>query len=46
VDPTTTFQRLVRERVRGGIKGPFNESARLAAGFSMEELFQLKAHAA
>lgn len=46
MDPTATFQRLVRERVRGGLKGPFNDSARLAAGFSMEELSQLKAQAA
>jgi uncharacterized ferritin-like protein (DUF455 family) len=46
VDPAVTFQSLVRERVRGGLKGPFNDVARQAAGFSAEELAQLKVLAA
>jgi len=33
-DPVETFQKLVRERFKGGLKPPFNEAARERAGLS------------
>lgn len=38
-----TFQTLLRERVAGGLRGPFNLDARRAAGFSEDELGFLQA---
>lgn len=37
-DPDTTFYRVVKEHYRGGLRGPYNDEARLAAGFSQNEL--------
>ena len=34
--PETLWQTLVREHFRGRVKGPFNDSARLAAGLSRD----------
>jgi uncharacterized ferritin-like protein (DUF455 family) len=45
-DPDTTFAALLRQRMPGGLKGPFNDAARLSAGFSHAELAQLRAVAA
>jgi uncharacterized ferritin-like protein (DUF455 family) len=36
--PVREFIRLVREAVRGGVRGPFNRPARLAAGFDDDEI--------
>jgi uncharacterized ferritin-like protein (DUF455 family) len=41
VDPETTFARLIGEYAGGAIKQPLNFDARLAAGFSPEELARL-----
>ena len=38
LDPAATFRDLLREHMTGRLKGPFNQSARLAAGFDREEL--------
>ncbi|MFO1433228.1 MAG: ferritin-like domain-containing protein [Candidatus Competibacteraceae bacterium] len=38
-----TFLKLLRTYYRGRIKSPFNEAARLAAGFTVAELAQLRA---
>lgn len=46
VEPNATFEHLVEKYLLGGIKGPFNIPARLAAGFSQAELDQLMASAA
>jgi uncharacterized ferritin-like protein (DUF455 family) len=35
-NPATTWQRLVDKHFRGGIKPPFNDSAREAAGLPRE----------
>ncbi len=40
--PLREFIRLVREAVRGGVRGPFNRPARLAAGFGEPELAALE----
>lgn len=45
-DPAVTFERLIARHLRGRIKGPFNDLARLAAGFTPDELDRLKAAAA
>jgi uncharacterized ferritin-like protein (DUF455 family) len=45
LDADTTFAQLIAQHVRGAIKGPFNLSARLAAGFSASELARLQAAA-
>jgi len=34
-DPVATWQRLVNERFRGGLKAPFNDDARAEAGFGV-----------
>jgi uncharacterized ferritin-like protein (DUF455 family) len=34
-DPVATWQRLVNERFRGGLKAPFNDAARSQAGFGV-----------
>ena len=34
-DPVATWQRLVNERFRGGLKAPFNDAARAEAGFGV-----------
>lgn len=41
--PEATFRRLLEEHYRGGLKPPFNETARRAAGFSRAELTALAA---
>ncbi|HJU07962.1 MAG TPA: ferritin-like domain-containing protein [Rhodanobacteraceae bacterium] len=38
LDPRETFQKLLRERIAGGLRGPFNLDARRAAGFGEDEL--------
>jgi uncharacterized ferritin-like protein (DUF455 family) len=43
VDPAATFASLVTRHAAGAIKGPLNADARLAAGFSAEELARLTA---
>lgn len=48
LEPQATFLQLLREHYKGQISGPFNEPARLRAGFSeheMKQLLQLDAHA-
>lgn len=40
--PGREFIRLVREAVRGGMRGPFNRPARLAAGFEEHEIRSLE----
>ncbi|WP_424683895.1 ferritin-like domain-containing protein [Frateuria sp. YIM B11624] len=42
-EPRATFVRLLREYMGGNVRGPFNRSARLAAGFDAEEMDQLAA---
>jgi uncharacterized ferritin-like protein (DUF455 family) len=39
--PEATFRALLARYMRGRLKGPFNEPARLAAGFSADELAAL-----
>ena len=46
VDPEATFAALVSDHAPGAIKRPLNADARLAAGFSSEELARLAALAA
>lgn len=36
LDPARTFEALVAERLRGGLKAPFNEEGRRAAGMSAD----------
>ncbi|ANJ66376.1 hypothetical protein A9404_02370 [Halothiobacillus diazotrophicus] len=43
VDPRTTFRDLLNEYMQGRIRGPYDEPGRLAAGFSPEEMADLKA---
>lgn len=43
LDPDATFSTLLTEYARGSLRGPFNDQARLAAGFSAVELQQLQA---
>lgn len=43
LDPEPTFRDLLGRYMRGRLKGPFNVSARLAAGFSEAELAALEA---
>ena len=43
LDHASTFARLVAQHAGGAIKGPLNAEARLAAGFSAEELSSLAA---
>ena len=38
LDPVATFRNLLRERLAGGLRGPFNLDARRAAGFGADEL--------
>lgn len=38
INPITTFQALLQQHYQGKLKLPFNISARLAAGFSQQEL--------
>jgi uncharacterized ferritin-like protein (DUF455 family) len=45
VEPQARFRQLLAEHARGSIRGPFNIEARLAAGFSTEELAALSASA-
>ena len=44
-DPSTAFASLVREHAAHALRGPFNASARDAAGFSEEEMRDLRAAA-
>lgn len=46
LDPAMTFSALIAEHAPGAIKGPLNTDARLAAGFSSDELARLTALAA
>lgn len=45
VDADETFDALVARHARGAVRGPFNTSARIAAGFSEAELRRLGAAA-
>ena len=38
LEPASTFRQLLRERLAGGLRGPFNLDARRAAGFGADEL--------
>ncbi len=42
LDPDATFAMLLTQYARGSLRGPFNDEARLAAGFSAAELEQLQ----
>ena len=42
LDPEPTFRELLSRYMRGRLRGPFNTDARLAAGFSAEELAALE----
>jgi uncharacterized ferritin-like protein (DUF455 family) len=44
-DAQATFAQLIALHARGSLKGPFNIEARLAAGFSAQELARLEAAA-
>lgn len=41
LEPRATFRQLLRDRVAGGLRGPFNLDARRAAGFDEAELASL-----
>ena len=41
-DPRTTFKALIQQHFHGQLRGPFNISARLLAGFDEEELDELE----
>jgi len=45
LNPESTFMDLLQEYMRGFVKGPFYEEARLQAGFSKNELEMLKIQA-
>jgi uncharacterized ferritin-like protein (DUF455 family) len=45
LDADATFVLLIAQHARGAVKGPFNTAARLAAGFSADELKRLQAAA-
>lgn len=45
LDPEATFAELLPRAARGALRGPFNRSARLAAGFSASELAAIAAAA-
>jgi len=45
LDAEATFAELIARHARGAVKGPFNTGARLAAGFSEQELARLQAAA-
>ena len=42
LEPEQTFRDLITRYIRGSLRGPFNEQARLAAGFSADELTRLQ----
>lgn len=42
LDPSSTFRRLLEEHMKGHIKGPFAEDARLQAGFDAEDMALLR----
>jgi uncharacterized ferritin-like protein (DUF455 family) len=46
LDPDKTFLELVRQYMQGGVRGPFNRSARSSAGFTAAELDRLEELAA
>lgn len=43
LDPRATFRQLVDDYMKGSLKGPFDEVVRMQAGFSEEELADLRA---
>lgn len=45
VEPEATFQHLLTQYMRGRLKGPFHEQARIEAGFSAAELRELQRQA-
>ena len=45
LDADATFAELIARHARGAVRGPFNTQARLAAGFSEQELARLQAAA-
>lgn len=44
LEPTTTFQSLIKEYMGGKLRGPFNWEARLEAGFEVRELEMLESN--
>ncbi|HEC29715.1 MAG TPA: ferritin-like domain-containing protein [Gammaproteobacteria bacterium] len=42
LDPVQTFEQLLDEYMKGHVKGPFHEEARIKAGFSEPELVMLR----
>ena len=42
VEPEATFRQLIRDIMQAPLRGPFYEAGRLLAGFSREELAQLR----
>lgn len=46
LDPDTTFFNLIEQYMTQALNGPFNHEARLACGFSQNELAYLEAHSA
>ncbi|HJU26208.1 MAG TPA: ferritin-like domain-containing protein, partial [Rhodanobacteraceae bacterium] len=43
LEPAAAFRHLLRERLAGGLRGPFNVDARRAAGFGEQELAEIGA---
>jgi uncharacterized ferritin-like protein (DUF455 family) len=41
LDPKYTFAKLIREKSKGTVRPPFNMPARIAAGFSKDEMDEL-----
>ena len=42
IDPVQTFEELVAQYMKGGVRGPFNTVDRQRAGFSREEMAALE----
>lgn len=42
MDPRATFRELLKQYMKGSLKGPFHKEARMKAGFSEEELAYLE----
>jgi len=44
LEPRSTFLRMINTHLHGELKGPFNVSARLQAGFDQQEMTYLNRH--
>jgi uncharacterized ferritin-like protein (DUF455 family) len=42
LEPETTYRSLIARHLKGGLRGPFHREARLAAGFTADELATLE----